>query len=99
MFLIKTGYLDRYCRNNDDETYSFDENGHKFKRELPNMAYIIFNHFQHNFSIHRLVKTLFIKVTTFVLCYFSIIVFIFILQNILYKHTKMAMPISLQRSY
>ena len=34
-----------------------------------------------------------------VLCYFSIIVFIFILQNILYKHTKMAMPISLQRSY
>ena len=44
MFLIKTGYLDRYCMNDDDETYSVDENGHKFRRELPNMAYIIFNH-------------------------------------------------------
>ena len=44
MFLIKTGYLDRYYSNNDDETYSVDENGHKFRRELPNMAYIIFNH-------------------------------------------------------
>ena len=32
------------CMNNDDETYSVDENGHKFRRELPNMAYIIFNH-------------------------------------------------------